>query len=70
VRRELVSREVVAMTNTAAAAAALFQSVPVLDIIRRVVKREVNLSLRETEAKRSGREAGKEMVQFRSMLYN
>ncbi len=32
--------------------------------------REVNLSLRETEAKRSGREAGKEMVQFRSMLYN
>jgi hypothetical protein len=41
VRRELVSREVVAMTNTAAeGAAALFQSVPVLDIIRLVVKRE------------------------------
>jgi hypothetical protein len=40
VRRELVSREVVAMRNTAAAAAALFQSVPVLDIIRLVVKRE------------------------------
>jgi hypothetical protein len=39
VRRELVSREVVAMTNTAAAAA-LFQSVPVLDIIRLVAKRE------------------------------
>jgi hypothetical protein len=26
--------------------------------------------LRETEAKRSGREAGKEMIQLRSMLYN
>jgi hypothetical protein len=39
VRRELVSREVVAMTNIAAAAA-LVQSVPVLDIIRLVVKRE------------------------------
>jgi hypothetical protein len=37
VRRELVSREVVA---NIAAAAALFQSVPVLDIIRLVVTRE------------------------------
>ncbi len=32
--------------------------------------REVDLSLRETEAKRSGREAGKEMVQLQSMLCN